>query len=380
MRRCLSGKKTLKWTVMTSVGNSNRISCFVIGNYGDFNIGDETLLKQVIREVSASSQAQFHFYVPVRDIRFVQTYHKELMDQITPIYVKDFKQILSSLASCNMIVVGGGGIWSGDTGFFAHFVPFVSILGKFFSKRVVYKSVGLYSTASSLDRFFVNLSILFADMCSVRDNESYQMLWQINRKRKATRTHDLSLPLIESINEGQSMPLPSILEYEKVRLLKDQGKLIVGISIKPMKHPLLNKKIVGEFSNALNTLNDKYKQGLHFLFFPFAKTPPITDEEFIQTVINNLSHKDNVTVVSHTNPIAWYRAINELTDIFIGMRYHSVIFSFKAGKPVLSIPYERKVVEFLEEHHRTDCLAVFPSEISESQIIDFVQRHAFIGK
>jgi polysaccharide pyruvyl transferase WcaK-like protein len=364
---------------MNSVADSDRISCFIIGNYGDFNIGDETLLKQVIREVSSSTEAQFHFYVPVRDIRFVETYHKELRHQITPIYVKDFKKILSILASCNMIIVGGGGIWSGDTGFFAHFVPFVSIVGKLFSKKVVYKSVGLYSTASFLDRFLVNLSILFADMCSVRDNESYQMLWQINRKIKATQTRDLSLPLIESINEGRSMPMPSILEYEKVRLLKDQGKLIVGISIKPMKHPLLNKRIVGEFSNALNTLNDKYKQDIHFLFFPFAKTPPITDEEFIQSVINNLSHKDNVTIVSHTNPIAWYRAIKELTDIFIGMRYHSVIFSFKAGKPVLSIPYERKVVEFLKDYNSTNCTAVSPSDISESQIVDFVERYSFVS-
>jgi polysaccharide pyruvyl transferase WcaK-like protein len=114
-----------------------------------------------------------------------------------------------------MIVVGGGGIWSGDTGFFAHFVPFISILGKLFSKRVIYESIGLYSTASNTDRFFVNLSILFADMCSVRDNESYQMLWQINRKRKATRTDDLSLPFIKSIDESQSRLLPTIIEYEK---------------------------------------------------------------------------------------------------------------------------------------------------------------------
>lgn len=361
---------------MNSVGNADRISCFLIGNYGDFNVGDETLLKQVIREVSAGSRGQFHFYVPVRDIRFVETYHEELLDQITPIYIKNFKKILTSLVGCKMIVVGGGGIWSGDTGFFAHFVPFISILGKLLSKKVIYKSIGLYSTASSLDRFFVNLSILFADMSSVRDNESYQMLWQINRKRKATRTHDLSLPFIKFIDEGQATPLPTIVEYEKIRLLKDQGKLIVGISIKPMKYPLLNKRIVREFSNALNTLNDKYKQSIHFLFFPFAKTPPISDEYFIQTVINNLRHKDNVTIVSHANPIAWYRAIKELTDIFIGMRYHSVIFSLKAGKPVLSIPYERKVVEFLKDYTKTNCYAVFPSEISESQIVHFIEKYS----
>jgi polysaccharide pyruvyl transferase WcaK-like protein len=363
---------------MSSSDHEDKVSCFVIGNYGDYNVGDETLLKQVIREVSGGLGAQFKFYVPARNTHFVEIYHKELVGHITPIYIKNFKKILTALIGCKMIIVGGGGIWSGDTGFFAHFVPFISILSKLLAKKVIYKSIGLYSTASTFDRFFVNLSILFADLCSVRDNESYQMLWQINRNNKTTtRTDDLSLPFLKAIDEGPGTPLLKIIEYEKVRLLKDQGKLIVGVSLKPMKDPSLNKRIVGEFSNALNTLNDKYKQSIHFLFFPFANTPPTTDEEFMQSVVNNLGDKDNVTIVSHANPIAWYSAIKELTDVFIGMRYHSVIFSFRAGKPVLSIPYERKVVEFLKEYNRTNCVAVFPAEISESHIVDFIQRYPF---
>jgi polysaccharide pyruvyl transferase WcaK-like protein len=352
-----------------------KVWCFVIGNYGNSNIGDETLLKQVIKEVSNSSQVRFSFYVPGRDMDFVRTYHQELIDQITPIYIKDFKKIISSLASCKIIVVGGGGIWSGDTGFFAHFVPFVSILGKLLLKKVIFKSIGLYSTASTLDRFFVNLSIAFSDMCSVRDNESYQMLWKTNRNKKAIRTDDLSLPFIKSIDEGQATLFPNINEYEKVRLLKNQGKFIVGISLKSMKKdPLSDKRIVEEFSSALNKLTDRYKDKIHFLFFPFSKSASSSDEEFMHSVINNLKYKEKATIVSHTNPIAWYRAIKELTDVFIGMRYHSIIFSFKAAKPFLSIPYERKVVEFLRDYNRKDCATVFPHEISESHIVDFIQR------
>ena len=359
-------------------GNStdNQVRCFVIGNYGHCNIGDEMLLKQVVREVSNIYQVRVIFYVPARDSEFVKTYHPELSDQITPIYMKNFKKIIGNLVRCKIIVVGGGGIWSGHTGFFAHFIPLISILGKLLHKKVIFKSVGLYSTASSLDRFFVNLSIVFSDMCSVRDNQSYEMLWKFNRNKKATRTVDLSLPFIKYIDEGQVTPLPNIIEYEKVHLLKVQGKLIVGISLRPMrKDPLLNRIIVEEFSKALNTLSDRYKDKIHFLFFPFAKTPSRTDEEFIQRVINNLKCKEKASIVSHTNPIAWYRAIKELTDIFVGMRYHSIIFSFMAGKPVLSMPYEKKVDEFLKDYNRKNYPVVLPSKINESHIIDFIQRY-----
>jgi hypothetical protein len=209
------------------------------------------------------------------------------------------------------------------------------------------------------------------------------MLWQINKNKKATRTDDLSLPFITNIDEGQDTPSPNIMEYEKVRLLRDQGKLIVGISLKAMKDPSLNKKIVGEFSNALNTLSNRFEERIHFLFFPFAKTLPKSDEEFIQNLIKNLKYKDNnnnTTIVSHTNPIAWYRAIKELTDVFIGMRYHSIIFSFKAGKPVLAIPYENKVIEFLKDYNRKNCTSVFPSQISEYHIVDFIQRNSVASR
>jgi polysaccharide pyruvyl transferase WcaK-like protein len=354
--------------------------CLVIGNYGNYNIGDEMLLKEVIKEVSNGSQVRFNFYIPTRHEDFVKIYHEELVGRVTPIYLKDFKKLITAVLNCKIIVVGGGGIWSGDTGLLAHFVPFLSIAGKLCLKKVIFKSIGLYSTASSMDRFFVNLSIAFADMCSVRDNESYQMLWQINRNKKATRTDDLSLPYITYLDKTPETFSPDVMEYEKVRLLRDQGKLIVGISLKAMKDPLLNKRILGEFSNAINTLTDRYKHRIHFLFFPFAKTPPKSDEDFIQSLISNLRHKDNTTIVNHTNPVAWYRAIKELTDLFIGMRYHSIIFSFKAGKPVLALPYENKVVEFLKDYNRTNCRTVFPAQITESHIMDFIHEHAFVSK
>ena len=363
---------------MIHSSHKKEVSCFVIGNYGDYNIGDEMLLKQVIKEVSTISSIKFHFYVPARDVEFVKVYHQELLGQITPIYIKNFKKIFTTLASSKIVVVGGGGIWSGDTGFLAHFVPFIAILSKLLLKKVIFKSIGLYSTASALDRFFVNLSIAFADMCSVRDTESYQMLWRINRKNKAVQTDDLSLPFIKSIDHKDHDELPKISRYKEMRLLKDQGKFIVGISLKPMKDSELNQRIIGEFSRALNKLNNEHKYHLYFLFFPFAKTPPRTDEEFVRSIVSNLEYQNNVAIVGHTNPIAWYRAIKELTDIFIGMRYHSIILSFQAGKSVLSIPYERKVVQFLKQYNGTNCNVVFPYEISESHIVDFIQRHSFL--
>ena len=73
----------------------DELYCFVIGNYGNFNIGDEMLLKQVIKEVSNGSQVKPRFYVPARNMDFVKTYHQELLGRINPISSKDLKKIIA---------------------------------------------------------------------------------------------------------------------------------------------------------------------------------------------------------------------------------------------------------------------------------------------
>src|SRR5215204_3818396 len=124
---------------MNSAGN--KVSCFVIGNYGHCNIGDEMLLKQVIKEVSNSYRVKINFYVPAIDTEFVRTYHQELLDQVTPINIKNFKKIISSLVRCKIIVVGGWGFWGGHIGLFARFVLFVGVRGRRVGGRVMFKSI-----------------------------------------------------------------------------------------------------------------------------------------------------------------------------------------------------------------------------------------------
>src|SRR5437867_7465655 len=67
--------------------------------------------------------------------------------------------------------------------------------------------------------------------------------------------------------------------------------------------------------------------------------------------------------------------IKEYVDIFIGMRFHSIIFASEARKPLLCIPYERKITEFLKQRQADKSISAISLEgLKASQIVNFVEE------
>ena len=353
----------------------------LLGNYGNFNIGDEMLLKSVLRDIRAlHSDKNVVFQIPTRNPEFVEIYHKAYSHLIKPLALGSPSKLLEAFLNSDAIIVGGGGIWSKYTGPFAHFIPIVTIVGKLFGKRVEYRAIGLYSTAKTIDRILVNLALLSADSCSVRDDESFRMLWKMNKK-KAKKVDDLAIQYLGTLSR-EELDCAEIPSDTRALLshLKENDGLIVGISAKPVQDQEINLKLVSEFAAAISALNAQYAGRIHFVFFPFAKTNSRieNDDELTRIISGQISKEDNdrITFLDHADPLSWFIAIRDYVDIFVGMRFHSIIFASEANKPVLCIPYERKISEFLQDRHADPNLSVMQLDsIDSSQIVKFVNDH-----
>jgi polysaccharide pyruvyl transferase WcaK-like protein/O-antigen/teichoic acid export membrane protein len=349
---------------------------FVIGNYGNFNIGDEIILKEVIRRYSSDLDSNTpHFLIATRNPFFVDIYHKEIKNKIIPIPINHLYQLLVSFLKCSRVLIGGGGIWSKYTGRYAHVVPLIAILARLMLKRVDFVSFGIYSTSSPIDKLLVNTAVLVSNSSSVRDEESFSILWKASQK-KTKVVEDLSLPYITSFDKDSIEDIPKIAEYESIIQHKLQGKFIVGISLKEVHSKESTSKIVDEFSNTLNTLNKDMNGSILFVFFPFAKTGSKTenDEWMIDQILHRVSTNENIVRISHGNPLSWFIAIDNLIDIFIGMRYHSIIFSSLAKKPILCIPYEKKIYQYLsDKKDLLDISILEPTQISSAHLTGFVK-------
>jgi polysaccharide pyruvyl transferase WcaK-like protein len=358
----------------------------VIGNYGNFNIGDEILLKEIVYRYSSlkkgdddNNEIANIFYVPAKNTEFVDVYHPEIKELLRPLSLDSPWRIIDALRRSDKIIIGGGGIWSSYTGKLARFIPFFVLLAKIMRKRIYYESVGLYSSAPRFQRFLVNLSILLANDCSVRDNESRMMLWRRSRKRSKL-VEDLSLPYIRR-NQKHALLLDGthegvIAEYARIKNEKLSGKLIIGLSVKPLLSKEMSTKMISLFSSSIEYLNRKYSNRLFFVFFPFAETNSVieNDSVMVDEILKRANSPKNAIKVKHTHPLLWYSAIKELVDVFIGMRYHSVILTLLASKPLLCIPYENKVNEIMSSKAKdlANISMVTPYKLSQNDIIEFI--------
>ncbi len=328
----------------------------LIGNYGSSNIGDETILKGVAEKIiDALGSNNVLIHVPTRNTGFVKKYHQELRKIIMPFYIYDFSSLLKVSKKCGTLVIGGGGIWSGYTGPLAKLIPVFALFAKAAGKKVIFKSFGLYDTAASSEKFLVNLSAYFADGCSVRDKESYENLWASVQK-KATVVDDCAIHFLRKLESNPKIKETYLKmaeensQYKRLGEYARSGKRIMGFSVKPLKNRRNTERVINAVSGCINLLDRKYKEKICFVFFPFAKTDSLIEDDvkMIKAIVNKAADKNSIIVLEHDNPIVYYFAIKHNVEKFIGMRYHSLIFSSIANTPFLAIPYENKVIEFLK--------------------------------
>jgi len=334
------------------------------------------LLRAVIKDIRRSER-RVVFEIPTRNPSFVDVYHKADSHLIRPLPINAPLKLMQSFFKSDAIIVGGGGIWSGYTGPMAHFIPIVTIAGKLLGKQIEFRAIGIYSTASNMDKLLANFAILLADSCSVRDEESYQLLWKMNRK-KAKQVDDLAVQYLRGLSPEDVAGAKVAPNAKKsLSFLKENEKIIIGISVKPVKRTEINSKVISEFSAAIDSLNSKYQGRFHFVFFPFAKTHSKveSDDELAKFICARLSKDENVTIFEHSDPLSWFMTIKEYVDIFIGMRFHSIIFASEARKPLLCIPYERKITEFLKQRQADPSISAISLEgLKASQIVNFVEE------
>jgi polysaccharide pyruvyl transferase WcaK-like protein len=160
--------------------SNNKYTTIVIGNYGNFNMADEILLKKIIEDVkNESGPVTLKFYIPTRNPDFVKVYHNELVDVIVPVPINDIFRCIRTLIVSDQVIIGGGGIWSGFTGPIAHLIPAVAVMGRILGKSSIYFSWSIrhpFVCRQIVSKFRILDS-------SVRDMESYLNLCRLCRRR-----------------------------------------------------------------------------------------------------------------------------------------------------------------------------------------------------
>jgi|GEM_PF-6206839 len=246
---------------------SNKILIF--GNYSGENVGDEAILYTMVNDVRGSDY-EFDIYVPSRNPEIVAKRHGV---RAVPFR---FSQILSALLRTNIIVVGGGTIFSEYAGKFVWLLPFFVTFSRLIGKKVVFYSLGFDPSTPFLLRIAAKFSFLFANKISMRDQASIQYNKFVDKLRGIDLVKD---------------PVFHFDDYIKVKQIdKKQNK--IAFALNPVRDPKVNDRLVHEYSKTCKKLIEQNKD-IQIVLLSFYM--PI-DYEFNKRIVQKLSEKEKISV------------------------------------------------------------------------------------
>lgn len=311
---------------------------FIYGYYGWKNIGDDAMLYSLLQEIaSVNPESKFSILSP---IPIVVPEGINVVSYVKPSKVEVLKEIFNS-----EIFILGGGTHLFDYGNKVNALRvqlriFLLIFyAKFICKKVYILNNGLGPLETRWGSVLPRLICYMADYISVRDRYSYDFLTKWGLKDKSILSFDSSVLIEPSIESGGG----------PVRDYKDT----LGISVTPVfdiyydseeKDQLLIEEISKHVNNWLE--QNSLSEVRLFIFHGGLKDDDILITRLLQ---EKLKPNDRVKLVPYDpDPRKVLSHIGKCSA-FIGMKYHSCVFAYIMGKPLLIIEYHPKCRAFAEE-------------------------------
>ncbi|RJQ51134.1 MAG: hypothetical protein C4526_10760 [Nitrospiraceae bacterium] len=333
------------------------MNIFIIGWFGAGNIGDEAILLSEVLAIRERVKGS-RFFI----LSFNRERTKRLTENISEVdriigfnskdkfFRSDFKGLLSAFKNADAVIIGGGGIFQDIYNYYP--IPFFSamaLMARLFRKQLVFHSVGIGPIQSSFSRILCRMAADSAQMISVRDAESKELLREIGVKKEIQVTAD-PVFLLRSMCSDK---IDTLMEKQKT----DRDIPAIGVCVQNLfPWSKENKKAL---AGALDILAGERKARIVFVpfgvyqdgWFHGAGSEPI-DVTASKELAGMLKSEHSI-MTSHTTPEETMAAIGR-TDIVISMRLHGIIMGISMGVPVVALTYgnEPKIRSLMERAGR----------------------------
>ena len=304
---------------------------FLLGAYGQGNIGDEAILEVFLGELK-----NWHFSVA--------SSNPEKTEEIYKVPALDtygnYKKMLTFLLNSNVIIFGGGSLLKEldphVTRRWRYSLLFHLLIGLFLAKllrrKVVFSAIGVGPLNGPISKILAKLCLMFVDLVIVRDEVSSTLLCELGF-RYSILGADPALLLVtdEEIAEKKGI----------------ENTLKVGICpVFFVDEKNTWQSLVETFAEFADYLTENLEAEVTLL--PFQSEHNLfNDLELNKDILGQIRNKSKANLLEKVaNPRQMLKSIASL-DLIVGARLHSLIFSFLEKKPFLAITCDEKVRNFI---------------------------------
>jgi len=311
------------------------LKVLILGHFGMKNTGDEAMLVGIlysIRRVFPS--ASVRIMATSRGANFcgnlIQKWQVDTVDRA-------LWPILRSLLWADLVILGGGTHFHDFRGNYRYakillgFCIFFT-LAKLLRKKVAYLGIGIGPLCTWWGKRLVRYILALADLVAVRETCSYEMANCLAGEKKVIKGFDPSVFLFRL-----TPPLGSS---------KCIQPKVLGCSILPYysiyeKNPTKDDLVINSLAQAIGLWlsEDPAREARIIVFRGPSKED---DYEVSRRLLDQLPKDRRVALVPYaSDPQHMLRQVMEC-DLFIATRFHSILFAYLAGLPMIVLSYHPK--------------------------------------
>lgn len=297
----------------------------ISGYYGFENSGDDAILMAILDNLRAYK----------KDIKILVLSKKP--EDTKRIYNVDaaqrfsFNEVVNAMKSSKVFLNGGGNLIQDDTSTRSLMYYLSTIwLAKRFGMKVMLYSNGIGPVKKSMNRILTSRIINQADVITLREEASLEELKKLSvDKPQLLITADPAFTLAPC-TEAEAA---AVLQREGIK----QDAPLIGLSARKWKG---HEVYAGKIAAAADYLYEKY--GIKSVLIPLHYPH---DMEISNEIASRM--KSNPYIIKHKYNVTETLGIIKSMDLILGMRLHALIYGASLGVPVVGLPYEPKVIDFL---------------------------------
>ncbi|NMC61949.1 MAG: polysaccharide pyruvyl transferase family protein [SAR324 cluster bacterium] len=318
----------------------------LIGSNSGRNLGDAAILASILSSMT-KELPNAEFYVPSTNPDFVEkNYGKRFRVKGLSIWPWTFSIRLIGLPTFRAIwksdvalicdgIIFGRKLWNPFFNWLNNLV-FVVPFAKLVGCKVALFSCGIGPFPSKLSRWMAKFVINSSDLVMMRENDSKKLAEEIGVTKPIELTGDAAF-----MNEVSADSVAdAILEKEGI----SSGKALLGVNVTAYFNTWLTASDRNQSKeDFLKTLADGIKSAnekLNNAFTPLLFSTHPMDEKTVADLAKHLDAKiiSNSYYLSHD-----IQAVMRRCELFIGMRFHSLVLSSAVGAPIIGLVYMPKV-------------------------------------
>lgn len=321
-----------RWFIL---GKNKKI--VISGYYGFGNLGDEAVLTSIIERLNEEIDSPEIVVISNSDkVEMSGRYNVRCIGRLSLL------QIICEIASCDMLISGGGGLLQDSTGFLTvvYYLGIVRI-ARFFRKKIFFYAQGGGPLSLEKSRKMVKDVCSKVDLITVRDEESSEVFKSAGVTAPICVTADpvIAIKRLEE-SEADSFFKSAVPDFKKGK------KLNIAISVRPWKS---ENNYIEEVAASCDMISEKYNADIYLI--PFQITQ---DLSVCRELAGKMKAESRIIMPADSEGGIFQYSSKEMAaiigkmDLVIAMRLHALILAAVGEVPAAGIIYDPKVRIFAE--------------------------------